>query len=504
VIHRAAALCLMRFPFHSYRRPRPLRIEELEPRLTLSGTGLTAQYFHNADFTGLAGTRIEAVSFNWGASGPGFGVAPDTFSVRWTGQLEPEFSQNYTFRTVSDEGLRLWVNGQLLIDYWEPHSARARTGTIALTAGQRYDIRLDYFDLTGNAQVDLRWSSASQPLQLIPTSRLYESPAGLLGIYRDSNNGSQTRVDATVDFDWGLSPPVVGIAADDFHVDWTGQIRGDRTGEYRFSTISDDGVRLWIGSQLVIDNWTLHPATGDFGALWLEAGKWYDVRLEHFDRTGSARIELSWAPPSETGEDVFEIIPQSQLRAAISEVVRNPLGSGADPFVIRSGDYYHLVRSALDGKSIWIDRAESLQDIHSSSPRSDSVQAWTAPSGTNYSHQIWAPELHRWGSSWYIYVAASDGNNNTHRMQVLVRTADDPFGAFTYVGQITAPTDRWAIDGTVLEWDNKHYFVWSGWEGFTDGQQNLYIAEMRSPWLLNGDRMLLATPQYSWERHACR
>src|SRR5215211_5582218 len=138
----------MRFKCFRNCRSRPLRVEELEPRLTLSGSGLTAQYFHNADFTGLAGTRTEAISHDWGASSPGFGIDADSFSVRWTGQVEPAFSQTYTFRVLSDEGVRLCVNGQLLIDDWESHTARTRTGTIELVAGQRYDIRLDYFDLT--------------------------------------------------------------------------------------------------------------------------------------------------------------------------------------------------------------------------------------------------------------------------------------------------------------------------------------------------------------------
>ena len=66
--------------------------------------------------------------------------------------------------------------------------------------------------------------------------------------------------------------------------------------------------------------------------------------------------------------------------------------------------------------------------------------------------------------------------------------------------QLAATTDRWAIDGTAFEWQGGLYFVWSGWPGTTDGQQNLYIAEMRNPWTLRGDRVLISTPQYSWEK----
>ena len=135
-------------------------------------------------------------------------------------------------------------------------------------------------------------------------------------------------------------------------------------------------------------------------------------------------------------------------------------------------------------------------------PESDTVLAWNAPAGTNYSGQVWSPELHRLGGKWYIYVAASDGNNATHRMHVLEGIAADPFGPFTYVGQIAAPTNRWAIDGTVLEWQGTNYFVWSGWPGFSDGRQNLYIAEMlNSIDPAAAIACMISTPQYSWEMH---
>ena len=119
------------------------------------------------------------------------------------------------------------------------------------------------------------------------------------------------------------------------------------------------------------------------------------------------------------------------------------------------------------------------------------MKVWTPPTGTDYSKQVWAPELHFLAGKWYIYVAASDGNNSTHRMQVLERDAADPFGSFVYKGKIAASTDRWAIDGTAFEWQGAMYFVWSGWPGSTDGQQNLYIAQMDTPWSLSTESRLV-------------
>ncbi len=332
----------------------------------------------------------------------------------------------------------------------------------------------------------------------MPASRLYESPAGVLGTYRDSAGGSLSRIDPGINFNWGSASPGAGIAADGFNVSWTGQIRADFGDNYTFSTVSDDGVRLWIGNKLVIDDYGTHTATEDSGEKWLEPGKWYDFRLDYFDATGLAQIALSWSSPRQTGPNVFQVVPQANLRAALPEGFENPLGPGADPWVTYWDGNYYMSRS--QGNSVWINRAAKLEDINDSG-HSQTILAWSAPAGTDYSQQIWAPELHHMGANWYIYVAASDGNNSTHRMQVLERLGDDPFGPFVRLGEIAAATDRWAIDGTVFEWDNTWYFVWSGWPGSIDGKQNLYIAEMRNPWTLQSDRVLISTPQYAWEKN---
>jgi GH43 family beta-xylosidase len=476
------------------------RLELLEPRLYLSGTGLTGQYFFNDNFTGLADTRTEAVAYNWGAGSPGAGIDADTFSVRWIGQVQPQFTERYTFTAVSDEGVRVWVNGQLVVDDWMPHTARNAAGSIDLVADQLYDIRVDYREWTGSARMELNWSSASQAYQLIPRDRLYPSPSGLLGSYSDSSGGTRQQVDPTIDFNWGLGAPT-GLTADHFQATWTGRLQADYSELYNFATRSDDGVRLWIGGELVIDNWTNHTATVDLGSKWLEAGKWYDFKVEYFDNTSTAQMELRWSSVRQTGAGVYETIPTANLQAMQETPVTfsNPLGAGADPYVVRWNGMYYLVRSS--GGAVWIDRAASLDNIHNSTPESDSVKVWTPPAGTGYSKQIWAPELHFFNGKWYIYVAASDGNNDTHRMQVLERNGTDPFGAFTYKGQIAAATDRWAIDGTAFEWQGSMYFVWSGWPSATNGQQNLYIAQMDTPWSLGTDRVLLSTPTYSWEKY---
>jgi hypothetical protein len=90
-------------------------------------------------------------------------LGADTFSARWTGQVDAPVSGTYTFYTASDDGVRLWVNGVPLVDNWTLHSLTENSGTIVLTAGQRYAIRMEFFERAGAATARLLWSSASIP-----------------------------------------------------------------------------------------------------------------------------------------------------------------------------------------------------------------------------------------------------------------------------------------------------------------------------------------------------
>ncbi len=139
-----------------------------------SGAGATGEYYDNIDFTGFALVRTDArIDFPWGTGAPATGMGADGFSVRWTGRLQPLYSQTYTFYTNSDDGVRLWVSGQALVDNWTDHGPTEDSGTIALTAGQLYDFTLEYYDNTGGAVIQLLWSSASQAKGVIPQAQLY-------------------------------------------------------------------------------------------------------------------------------------------------------------------------------------------------------------------------------------------------------------------------------------------------------------------------------------------
>jgi glucose/arabinose dehydrogenase len=135
-------------------------------------SGLLATYFDNMNFTGTTLSRIDpTVDFNWSTGSPGPSIGPDQFSARWIGQVQPLFSQTYTFYTRTDDGVRLWVNNQLVVDHWVDQPVTEVSGTIALTAGQWYDVKLEYYENGGDAEAHLSWSSPSQSKQVVPASQ---------------------------------------------------------------------------------------------------------------------------------------------------------------------------------------------------------------------------------------------------------------------------------------------------------------------------------------------
>ncbi|NUW32651.1 hypothetical protein HTZ77_14590 [Nonomuraea sp. SMC257] len=140
--------------------------------LVIGEQGLKATYFDNADLTGASVTRVDpTVNFDWGASSPDPAIGPDTFSARWTGKVVADKAETYTFITTSDDGVRLRVDGKLLIDAWTDHSKRDDTASVALSAGP-HDITMEFYDNGYDAIAELRWSSPSIPRQVIPADKL--------------------------------------------------------------------------------------------------------------------------------------------------------------------------------------------------------------------------------------------------------------------------------------------------------------------------------------------
>ncbi len=136
--------------------------------------GLQAEYFDNADFTVPKGQRIdETIDFAWGDGAPLPGMAGDTFSARWTGRLQPPANGVYTISTLSDDGVRVFLGGRLLIDNWTDHGEAEDAASIFLEAGKQYEITVLYYENGGGATMRLLWSWPGHEKSVVPKEALY-------------------------------------------------------------------------------------------------------------------------------------------------------------------------------------------------------------------------------------------------------------------------------------------------------------------------------------------
>ncbi len=329
-------------------------------------TDWRGEYFANPV---LAGTPVfvrndVTIEFNWGAGSPGPGIPNDQFSARWTrGQ---SFAAGfYRFMIVSDDGVRFWIDGHLLVDEWHDGALSPYSVDLYLPQGQR-SLQLDYYENLGGAMVQLTWAqiepptATSSPTPTLtrtptstprftdtpspsptltptpsPTTRPTDTPTStprptdtstptLTPTYTPSPTPEPTgilptippptrplpdrwqaefyanpslggppvlvRQDREVNFDWRDGPPGPGISPDNFSARWTGAVWLP-AGEYRYSLAVDDGARVWIGGQLVIDEW--HPPTGELYVIELSLPEGLHLfQVDYFETTGNAHVHL--------------------------------------------------------------------------------------------------------------------------------------------------------------------------------------------------------------------
>ena len=179
-----------------------------------------------------------------------------------------------------------------------------------------------------------------------------------------------------------------------------------------------------------------------------------------------------------------------------SDTFLNPLlPSGPDPWVIYRDGYYYYMNTMNDNVTIW--KTRDITDLKDAERK----VVWRPPPEGPYSHELWAPELHFLNGKWYLYVTADAGKNETHRIWVLENASPDPLmGEWVMKGKLADRKDRWAIDPSVFENRGKLYAIWSGWEGVESGNQNIYIAELKNPWTMEGKRVRISKPSFRWEQ----
>ncbi len=309
--------------------------------LAQTGTGLTGKYYDAADFTTLVTTRTDAtLNFDFGSAIPaGTAItAADSYSVAWSGQIEAAYSELYTFFLTADDGARLWVNDELIVQRTFSQGTGEMRGQTRLKAGHRVNVRVELIQNTGSAKVKLEWASASQTRQVVPTNRLYpttEIPNGgsvmrevwtaLSGtsIGTMTSNANYPNKPASREFLTSFEC-LAQNWEDSYGTRVTGFIRAPVSGSYTFAVSGDEVVQLYLSTDANPANKTLIASTTtptafrDFTAnasqqsapRALVGGQRYYVELLHKEAAGDDHWSVGWMQP---GDSVFSIIPGTVL-----------------------------------------------------------------------------------------------------------------------------------------------------------------------------------------------
>lgn len=241
------------------------------------------EYYANADLAGAPAVRDDAaVDFNWGRGAPARGLPEDNFSVRWTRTL-PFDAGLYRFHLLVDDGARLWLDDQLLLNAWQDGSLR-EVVVERQVGGGSHSLRLEYYERSGDAAVHLWWENIS--------AAAYPDWKGEYWSNRDFQGGPVlVRNDPVINFFWYNQSPAPGISADNFSVRWSRQVNFD-SGLYRFYAEADDGIRLFIDGYQVINEW--HGSSSATYTADVNLSGSRQVVVEYYEQSGEAFVRLRW------------------------------------------------------------------------------------------------------------------------------------------------------------------------------------------------------------------
>jgi hypothetical protein len=265
----------------------PVLAQDVGPRHT--DPAWQAQYWNNPTLNGQpALVRTDpSINFDWGFGSPGPGIGVDNFSARWTRYIDVT-PGNYRFTATADDGIRVWVDGQLIIDAWKVQPPTTYSATLYLGPGHHLVV-VEYFEQYEGAVAKVSW-------QLVQPTDPGPGTGPWRGEYFNnvtlSGSPVLVRQEPAVDFNWGVGSPSPLVNVDHFSARWTRNVDLP-AGNYRFRMVVDDGGRLFVNGHTLIDAWKEQAPTVYTGDIYLPGGS-ITVQMEYFERTGSAVAQLTW------------------------------------------------------------------------------------------------------------------------------------------------------------------------------------------------------------------
>jgi VCBS repeat-containing protein len=328
---------------------RPLWVQvNIGPKPTPEITDWLGEYFDNRDLEDdpVLVRNDEVIDFNWRSGSPAEGIPVDNFSARWTREVEFE-AGIYNFRVRMNDGARLWVDDQLAIDGWEDGTNRVLTADLAMSEGE-HELRLEYYEHAGEARTSLRWAMVEDPT--------YPEWRGDYWYTPDlDSEWALVRNDQEINFNWGEGSPAAGFPSDDFSVCWMRRL-DFAPGKYRFYARSDDGIRVFLDGNRIIDEWHQSGGTEVYTVDRTLAGS-YLLRVEYYEHEGSAKVEFWWEkvgslndPPAAV-DDAYSVNEDGTLQVTAPGVLGNDFDVDGDPLtaVLESGTSNGTLTLNADG-----------------------------------------------------------------------------------------------------------------------------------------------------------
>ncbi len=280
-------------------------------------TAWRGAYYPNPNLDGdpVLVRNDEQLDFNWGSQPPAAGMPATNWSARWTINRNVP-AGTYRFSAWVDDGIRVYVDNQLLIDGWQAGTARNYQVDVNLSAGA-HSVRVEYFQGMGDALLQL---------SIGYVEGFPEWKAEYFGNTNLEGTPTVVRNESSIDHDWGINPPAPGLPADSWSARWS-RSYDLAAGEYTLTADVAGGVRIWVDDQLIIDSWSNEPQrllSADTGEL--NAGR-YLLRVEYFKERDPGRLLVTGAEADGDPIPPKAVIQGPSRAVAGDEVTFSAIGS---------------------------------------------------------------------------------------------------------------------------------------------------------------------------------